>query len=125
MKQKALVIDDNEDNIELIAFILKAGGFECEKAETGYKGYELAISNSPDFILLDIQLPDLDGIEVLKKIRAHKAGASIPIIAVTSFAMAGDRERLLQAGCDGYLEKPIDPDRILDQIRNFIEEKNC
>ena len=118
--KNALVIEDNEDNMELITFILEAGGFHTIRAETGEAGVELALNKHPDFIILDIQLPDIMGTEVLKRIRSSKIGGSIPIIAMTSFAMAGDREKLLKAGCDGYIEKPIDPTRVMSQIQKVI-----
>ncbi len=118
----ALVIEDNEDNMELITFILEENGFRTLRAETGRKGIDLALHARPDFILLDIQLPDIAGPEVLRRIRASATAARIPVIAVTSHAMAGDREKLLAAGCDGYIEKPIDPTSIIAQIRRFIGE---
>jgi len=118
----ALVIEDNEDNMELITFILEENGFQTLRAETGRKGVDLALHAHPDFILLDIQLPDIAGPEVLGRIRASATTARIPVIAVTSHAMAGDRERLLAAGCDGYIEKPIDPAAVIAQIRRFIGE---
>jgi len=118
--KNALVIEDNEDNMELITFILEAGGFLTIRAETGKTGVELALKERPDFIILDIQLPDIMGTEVLKRIRSSEIGNSIPIIAMTSFAMAGDREKLIKAGCDGYIEKPIDPTRVMRQIQKVI-----
>ena len=117
----ALVIEDNEDNMKLITFILEKSGYATIKAENGRRGIALAIEEKPDFILLDIQLPDIDGFEVLKEIRGWKINRDIPIIAITSYAMSGDRERLLYAGCNGYLEKPIDPTNIIAQIREIIE----
>ena len=93
-----LVIEDDENNMELITFILKSNGFEILKAHTGQSGFELAVEKLPDFIILDIQLPDMTGLEVLKKIRSSKADGSIPIIAMTSYAMSGDKEQLLAAG---------------------------
>ena len=119
--KKVLVIEDNDNNMELITFILEANHYETIRAETGQKGIDLAIKDIPDFILLDIQLPDIMGTDVLKIIRKHKACDSIPIIAITSYAMAGDRENLLNAGCDGYIEKPIDPMIVMDQIENVIQ----
>ena len=118
--KRALVIEDNENNMELITFILEANQFQTLKAATGILGVELALRERPDFIILDIQLPDIMGTEVLKRIRNSEIGAGIPIIAVTSYAMAGDREKLLDAGCDGYIEKPIDPDSIITQILKVI-----
>lgn len=120
--KRALIIEDNEDNMELITFILEANQYKTIRAETGRKGFDLALKERPDFILLDIQLPDIMGTEVLKMIRASDIGDSIPIIAVTSYAMAGDREKLLSAGCDGYIEKPIDPLLVIKQIRKVIGE---
>ena len=82
----------------------------------------MARGERPDFIILDIQLPDIDGTEVLQKIRRSEIGNSIPVIAMTSYAMSGDREKLLSAGCDGYIEKPIDPALVISQIQRVIEE---
>ncbi len=118
----ALVIEDNENNMELITFILEAKNYRTIRAETGHMGVTLALKERPDFILLDIQLPDIMGTDVLKMIRASDIGHSIPIIAVTSYAMAGDREKLLASGCDGYIEKPIDPLLVMDQIEAVIGE---
>ena len=118
--KRVLVVEDNADNMELITFILESNNYQTIRAETGYKGVDLALQERPDFILLDIQLPDIMGTEVLKLIRTSEIGDSIPIIAVTSYAMAGDREKLLDAGCDGYIEKPIDPLAVMNQIREVI-----
>ena len=120
--KRVLVIEDNENNMELITFILESNNYQTIRAETGQMGVTLALQERPDFVLLDIQLPDIMGTEVLKMIRASEIGASIPIIAVTSYAMAGDREKLLDAGCDGYIEKPIDPSVVITQIREVIGE---
>lgn len=118
-----LVIEDNEDNMVLITRFLEKFRYRTLQAETGMKGVEMALEKHPDFIILDIQLPDINGIEVLKRIRSKDAGKNIPIIAMTSFAMSGDRENLLAAGCDGYIEKPIDPDLVISQIRKLIGEE--
>ncbi len=120
--KRVLVIEDNANNMELITFILEANNYQTIRAETGRMGVSLALQERPDFILLDIQLPDIMGTEVLKMIRASEIGDGIPIIAVTSYAMAGDREKLLDAGCDGYIEKPIDPSVIINQIREVTGE---
>jgi len=120
--KRVLVIEDNENNMELITFILETNNYQTIRAETGHKGVTLALQERPDFILLDIQLPDIMGTEVLKMIRGSEIGDGIPIIAVTSYAMAGDREKLLDAGCDGYIEKPIDPSVVMNQIREVIGE---
>ena len=118
--KSVLVIEDNENNMELITFILEESNYRTLKAENGQKGVALALQERPDFIILDIQLPDILGTEVLKMIRSSEIGDSIPIIAMTSYAMAGDREQLLAAGCDGYIEKPIDPITVMNQIEKVV-----
>jgi two-component system cell cycle response regulator DivK len=120
---RALIIEDTPDNMKLITFLLNRSGYETIEAETGQKGIELALAEPrPDFIILDIQLPDINGDEVLKIIRSSEVNGSIPIIAMTSYAMSGDREKLLAAGCNGYLEKPIDPLKVMEQIREILGE---
>lgn len=104
----------------LITRLLEKSGYRTLRATTGLQGFETAIRQKPDFIILDIQLPDIDGTEVLRRIRSSEVGYTIPIIAMTSFAMSGDRERLLKAGCNEYIEKPIDPQRVISQIKNVI-----
>jgi len=118
----ALVIEDNLDNMKLITFLLNKSGYETREAFTGQAGIDLALAERPDFIILDIQLPDINGFEVLKTIRASPIDDTIPIIAMTSFAMTGDRARLMAAGCNGYIEKPIDPMTVMDQIREVLGE---
>lgn len=118
-----LVIEDNMDNMLLISDILEANGYNVLQAETGIKGVEMAEENLPDFIILDIQLPDIIGNEVLARIRSKEKTRSIPVVAMTSYAMAGDRERLLAAGCDGYVEKPIDPGSVMEQIKEAVKER--
>jgi CheY-like chemotaxis protein len=120
MVKRALVIEDNENNMELMTFILETNGYKTIRASTGQQGIELALKEKPDFILLDIQLPDIMGTEVLQMIRESEKGQNIPIIAVTSYAMAGDRERMLTAGCNGYIEKPIDPLVVVEQIKKVV-----
>ena len=120
--QKALVIEDNEDNMNLITFILKKNGYSTVWAENGRRGVELAVQEKPEFIILDIQLPDIDGYEALRLIRVSEADGEVPIIAMTSYAMSGDREKLLIAGCTGYIEKPIDPETVMAEIRKIIGE---
>ncbi len=121
--KRALVIEDNADNMKLITFILEKNGYVTIRAENGKTGIELALKEKPDFILLDIQLPDMDGTEVLKEIRKSEIDGKIPVIAITSYAMSGDRTRLIEAGCNGYLEKPIDPVTIINQIREIIGDE--
>lgn len=122
--QKALVIEDNEDNMNLITFILHKSGYSTVWAENGRRGVELAVKEKPDFIILDIQLPDISGFEVLPLIRKSELGPKVPIIAMTSYAMSGDRERLLNAGCTGYIEKPIDPDTVMAEIKRILGERH-
>ncbi len=117
---RALIIEDNENNMALVTFLLEHHGYTTLRAMTGLEGVERALRDDPDFIILDIQLPDIPGTEVLSRIRAAQR-RHIPVIAMTSFAMSGDRERLLEAGCDGYIEKPIDPMNVVDQIRSVLE----
>lgn len=118
--ETVLVIEDNEDNTELISLLLEKNGYRVLHAETGAAGVALALQARPDFILLDIQLPDIDGSEVLHRIRADAVGRVVPIIAMTAYAMAGDRQHLLAMGCTGYIEKPIDPHRVINQIREIV-----
>lgn len=118
----ALVIEDNHDNMVLITRLLEKAGYLTIQTMTGLEGFEMARQKRPDFIILDIQLPDIDGTEVLRKIRDSEIGNSIPVIAMTSYAMSGDRERLLASGCDGYIEKPIDPALVISQIMQLIGE---
>jgi two-component system cell cycle response regulator DivK len=117
---KVLVIEDNEKNRYLISFILKGAGYEVVEAITGEAGVEMAIREHPDLVLMDIQLPGIDGYEATRRIRASPADDKIPIIALTSYAMTGDRERALAAGCTGYVEKPINPDTIMDEIQKYL-----
>lgn len=112
----ALIIEDNDNNLELIRFLLEQAGYKTRFAMTGLEGVQQALSIPPDFIILDILLPDINGLEVLKRIRASPVGAAMPIIAMTSYAMAGDKEKLLAEGCTAYIEKPIDPTRVIAQI---------
>ena len=119
----ALIIEDNENNLELIRFILEQAGYKTRAAMTGLEGVQQVLSIPPDFVILDIQLPDINGLEVLKRIRASKIGKDIPIIAMTSYAMSGDREKLLAAGCTSYIEKPIDPMLVIGQIEQAIGKR--
>ena len=117
---KILIIEDNEQNLYLETFILQAGGHEILQARSGEVGIALAAQHTPDLILLDIQLPGMDGYTVARELRKNAANLAIPIIAVTSYAMAGDRERILEAGCTSYIEKPINPDTFHLEITQFL-----
>ncbi len=120
MTQKVLVIEDNEQNLYLINFILEKNDFTVLKAMDGQAGIDMASKEKPDLILLDIQLPEMDGYEVARRLRKMEEMKTVPIIAVTSYAMVGDREKAIEAGCTGYIEKPINPKTIIDEIRQFI-----
>ncbi len=117
-----LVVEDNVDNMELITVILTKNGYNVIKAETGQKGLDTATELRLDFIILDIQLPDMDGLEVLQMIRSSKINENIPVIAMTSFAMAGDRQKMMNKGFNGYVEKPIEPEKVINQINKIIGE---
>ncbi len=118
--KKVLVIEDNVDNMKLITFILEKNGYDTIWAENGRVGIELFQKEKLDFIILDIQLPDMNGLDVLKEIRHSDTNSEIPIIAVTSYAMGGDREKIMAEGCNGYIEKPIDPVNVIKQIKEII-----
>lgn len=115
-----LIIEDNEKNLYLAMFILEKNGFRVVAARDGNLGIELAEKTSPDVILLDIQLPEMDGYAVARALKSNPRLAQVPIVAVTSYAMAGDRERILAAGCNGYIEKPINPETFVDEIKNYL-----
>lgn len=119
MSGPILLIEDNPQNRYLITFLLEANGYAVVSAEDGPTGLRRAVSAQPSMILLDIQLPTMDGYAVARALRRTPDGQQIPIVAVTSYAMPGDRERCLAAGCDGYIEKPIDPDTFVAQIEGF------
>jgi two-component system, cell cycle response regulator DivK len=115
-----LVIEDNTDNMKIITYALQRAGYTVIAAGSGEEGFELVLKERPLFILMDINLPGMDGLETTKKIRSSESDGSIPIIAITSYAMSGDRERILAAGCNGYFEKPIDPITIVEQIHMLL-----
>lgn len=120
MNKRILLIEDNAQNRYLANFLLEARGWEMVHAEDGPAGVALAEQVDPVLILLDIQLPGMDGYAVAQALRSDPKLQAIPIVAVTSYAMAGDRERCLAAGCNGYIEKPIDPQTFADEVERFI-----
>jgi two-component system, cell cycle response regulator DivK len=123
MKPKILLIEDNEQNRYLATFLLEKQGYVVVSASDGPAGIELARTVQPALILLDIQLPLMDGYIVARELRSDPALGNIPIIAVTSYAMMGDREKSLAAGCNGYMEKPINPDTFVTEIERFLPPK--
>jgi len=105
---QVLVVEDNEKNMKLFRDVLQASGFRLLEATTGERAMELAAEHQPNLVLMDIQLPDIDGVEALARLRADARTASIPVVALTAQAMHGDRERFLDAGFDAYISKPVD-----------------
>jgi CheY-like chemotaxis protein len=121
--KRVLVVEDNKNNMRLIVKLLENKGYETIKAETGEEGVGLAAEEKPDLILMDIKLPGIDGIEATKQIRASETDGRVLIIALTSYAMAGDREKLMQGGFNGYIEKPLDPYTIIQEIEKICRER--
>lgn len=117
---RILIIEDNEQNLYLETFILRKDGHEILQARNGEMGIALAMQTVPDLILLDIQLPGMDGYLVAQQLRSKADLSNIPIIAVTSYAMPGDRERVLEAGCTSYIEKPINPDTFHMEVVQYL-----
>lgn len=120
MSRRILLIEDNEQNRYLVTFLLEHHGFEVMSAPDGLHGIELARSCKPDLILLDIQLPTMHGYAVARALRGVDSLRNTPIVAVTSHAMVGDREKSLAAGCNGYIEKPINPETFVAEIERFV-----
>jgi two-component system, cell cycle response regulator DivK len=121
MSHKILLIEDNAHNRYLVTFLLQARGWEIVHAENGPEGLALAEQIDPVLVLLDIQLPGMDGYAVARALRSNTKFDAIPIVAVTSYAMPGDRERCVESGCTGYLEKPIDPETFAQAVESFLK----
>jgi CheY-like chemotaxis protein len=121
MKARILLIEDNPQNRYLVTFLLEAHGHVVVPAADGSAGIDLAGGVRPDLILLDIQLPTMDGYAVARALRGNPELAETPIVAVTSYAMSGDRDKALAAGCNGYIEKPINPETFVDEIARYLE----
>ncbi len=117
---RILVVEDNELNLKLVRDVLGYAGYEVVEARTGEQGVELAAECLPDLVLMDLQLPGIDGIEALRQLRASPLTQDVPVVAVTAFAMREDRERALRAGFDGYLEKPFGVRELPGQVRSFL-----
>lgn len=114
-------VEDNVENRLLVRRLLQAYGYKVIEAETAEKALALLQNLQPDIILLDINMPDMDGYTLTSKIKAIPVLKKVPVVAITANVMKGDRERTIQAGCDGYIEKPIDVDRFIDQIEEFFQ----
>jgi len=120
MSKRILIIEDQEDTRRILHDLLKSAGYEMIEAVTGEQGLVVARIHRPDLILMDIQLPDLDGYETSRRIKADPALQSIPIVAVTSYAMSGDDAKAYEAGCVGYVTKPFSPRQLLAKLREFL-----
>ena len=119
--EQILVVEDNERNMKLVRDVLQAKGYTTLEATTGRQAVELATEHYPALVLMDIRLPDIDGVEALGRLRTDTRTASIPVLAVTAQAMQGDRERFLAAGFDGYLAKPMDIVELVDTVRQHCD----
>ncbi len=120
MSQTILVIEDQEDNRRILRDLLTSAGFEIVEAVDGERGVAAAAAHVPDLILMDIQLPVIDGLEATRRIKAQAALRHIPIIAVTSYALSGDEAKAREAGCDGYVTKPFSPRQLLAKVKGHL-----
>jgi two-component system cell cycle response regulator DivK len=120
MTKRILVVEDQEDNMQILRDLLSNAGYEMIEAQDGEAAVRMAVSGRPDLILMDIQLPLLDGYEATRRIRADPALRATPIIVVTSYALSGDEAKARAAGCDGYVSKPYSPRQLLAKIREYL-----
>jgi two-component system cell cycle response regulator DivK len=120
MTKRILVVEDHEDNRQILRDLLGSAGFEMIEAHDGLSAYPTAAAEKPDLILMDIQLPGLDGYEATRRIKADPALAEIPVIVITSYALSGDEEKARLAGCDDYVAKPYSPRELLAKIRHYL-----
>ena len=120
--ERVLVVEDNEKNMKLLRDVLQATGYTPLEASSGEEALTFAAETAPALVLMDIQLPDIDGLEALRRLREDERTAQIPVVALTAQAMHGDRERFLAAGFDGYLSKPVDIPELLATVRRYSEE---
>jgi two-component system, cell cycle response regulator DivK len=119
--ERVLIVEDNEKNLKLVRDVLQATGYRTLQATTGEEAVELALSQAPALVLMDVQLPGIDGVEALERLRQNERTASIPVLALTAQAMSGDRERFLEAGFDGYLAKPVDVGELIEAVREHCD----
>jgi len=122
MPKTVLIVEDNELNMKLFHDLLEAHGYATIETRNGVEAFELARAHLPDLILMDIQLPEVSGLDVTKWIKEDERTRAIPVIAVTAFAMKGDEERIRQGGCEAYLSKPISVSKFLETVRHYLGE---
>ncbi len=122
MAKLILIVDDEPKNVTLVRDLLQVSGYSTDEATDGKQGVELAKANIPDLILMDIQMPEMDGIEATGILKTDAATKHIPILALSSYAMTGDKERILKAGCDGYMSKPLNIKEFLKTVAEFLSE---
>ncbi len=120
MKKTIVIVDDDDHSLYLSRFLLEKRGYRIVEARNGREAIDAVLSENPVLIVLDIQLPQMSGYEVADHLNLNPSTAAIPIVVVTSFAMSGDREGILAAGCDGYIEKPINPDTFVSEVERFL-----
>jgi two-component system cell cycle response regulator DivK len=120
MSKRILVVEDRKDNRQILRDLLMSAGFEMIEAEDGENAVAVTLRERPDLILMDIQLPVLDGYQATQRIKADPRLNAIPVIAVTSYALSGDETKAIEAGCDGYVPKPFSPRALLKKIREFL-----
>jgi two-component system cell cycle response regulator DivK len=120
MSKRILVVEDQEDNRQILRDLLTSTGYEMVEAENGEEALSVAAAKRPDLILMDIQLPILDGYEATRRLKADPALKAIPVIAITSYALSGDEEKARAAGCDDYVTKPYSPRKLLAKIRDYL-----
>ena len=123
MSKTILIVEDNELNMKLFNDLLEAHGYRTVQARNGVEAVELARAHHPNLILMDIQLPEVSGLQVTQWIKDDESLRSIPVVAITAFAMKGDEEKIRQGGCEAYLSKPISVVKFLETVRNFLVDK--
>jgi CheY-like chemotaxis protein len=123
MSARVLVIEDNDSSLELMIYLLESFGHMPFRARDGEEGIQVARSERPDLILCDMQLPAMDGHEVCRRLKSDPVLRSIPLVALTAYAMVGDREQMLAEGFDGYLSKPVNPEQVKDQVALFLSSR--
>ena len=119
-EKRILLVEDNEVNRRLAGFLLRSHGYQVREATTAAAAFEMVDKERPDLIVMDIQLPGMDGLEITRKLKEQPSTADIPVIAVTSYAMKGDREKAFAAGCAGYVTKPIDKNTFIQEVATHV-----